>query len=212
MAPKTLHRILLFTFIVLLLNSLVPAKRAYALGKKPPSDSDAMPSLRAFVSQVRNGQAGELRGLYFPELFATPVVQQPAGDYEFVSPRGNTLTQFSLAARFGSTGLLAHNYLAGDDFSLLKKEQRFYLVYGDGQIAAFVVQEIQSYQAMDPDSTSSAFVSIDTGDLLTTPEVFAEVYNRPGSVIFQTCILKNDDSSWGRLFVIAEPYSAEPQE
>lgn len=212
MALKPLRPILLLTFIVLLFNTFIPVKRAHALGKTPPAGLDAMPSLQAFVSQVRNGQAGELRGLYIPELFAAPVIQQPAGDHEFVSPRDNTLTQFSLASRFGSTGLLAHNYLAGDDFSLLEKEQKFYLVYGDGEIAAFVVKEIQSYQALDPDSTSSGFMSLDTGELLTTPELFAEVYNRPGSVIFQTCILKNSNLSWGRLFVIAEPYSAAIQE
>ena len=212
MALKPVRHILLLTFIMLFLNTFVPVKGAFALGKNPPGGSDAMPSLQAFVSQVRNGQAGELRGLFIPELVALPVIQQPAGDYQFVSPRDNILTQFSLAARFGATGLLAHNYLAGEDFSLLKKEQKFYLVYGDGRLAAYLVKEIQSYQALDPDSTSSGFVRLDTGDLLTTTELFADVYNRPGSVVFQTCILKNNDLSWGRLFVIAEPYSAELQE
>ena len=211
MALKSLRSILIVSFIVLLFSSFFPVGHAHALSKSPYAGQPDLPALNVFVSQVRNDQAGELRGLYVPDVFAAPVIQQPNGDHEFVSPRQNTITQFNLASLFGSTGLLAHNYLAGEGFFLLEEEQKFYLIYGDGQIAAFLVKEIRSYQALSPDSTSSLFLSMENGALLTTSELFAEVYNRPGSVILQTCIYKDNDPSWGRLFVIAEPYSAEPQ-
>ena len=211
MALKSFRSILVVSFLVLFFSSFFPVERAHALGKNPYTGGPDLPALSEFVSQVTDGQTGELRGLYVPDLFAAPVIQQPDGDHEFVSPSQNTLTQFSLASRFGSTGLLAHNYLAGERFFLLEEGQKFYLIYGDGQIAAFRVKEIQSYQALDPNSTASPFLSMENGALLTTSDLFLEVYNRPGSVILQTCILKDNDPSWGRLFVIAEPYSGEPQ-
>src|SRR5688572_15833156 len=108
MALKSLRSILVVSFIVLLLGMLLPAETVRAFSASPQLGD--LPDLLRFVEQVKNGQAGELRGLYVPELFAIPVVQQPVGDHEFISPRHNILTQFSLASRFGSTGLLAHNY------------------------------------------------------------------------------------------------------
>ena len=132
------------------------------------------------------------------------------GNNEFVSPRKNIVTQFDRAFHFGSTGLLAHNYLAGYSFSLLEEDQVFYLIYGDGQISAFVVTEILRYHALEPASASSKFMDLGNGDLLTTSEAFSKIYNRPGQVIFQTCISKGKNLIWGRLFVVAEPYSQKP--
>lgn len=208
MIIKSVRSILIVSFLVSLLSALRPVERVHALSAYPSSED--LPALISFVNQVKNGQAGELRGLYVPELLAVPVIQQPAGDHEFVSPRSNTVTQFGLASRYGSTGLLAHNYLAGQNFSLLEKNQKFYLVFGDGQVTTFVITEILQYQALEPDSTSSRFVGLEDNTLLTTAELFAQVYHRDGTVVLQTCISRDNDLSWGRLFVIAEPYSPVP--
>ena len=205
MALKHLRSILTLSFIAILLATFVPVENVRALGRAPQTGD--LPLLETFVSQLRNGHAGEVRGIYVPELLALRVVQQPSGDNEFVSPRQNIVTQFDLASSFGSTGLLAHNYLAGETFSLLEKNTEFYLIYGDGQISAFVITEILRYQALEPASTASRFVNLETNDLLTAPELFSEVYDRSGNVIFQTCISKGSDLGWGRLFVIAEPSS-----
>ena len=171
---------------------------------------DSLPLLDTFVSQIRNGRSADLRGIYIPEILAARVVQQPIGNNEFVSPRQNVVTQFELASRAGSMGLLAHNNLAGKSFSLLEEDQIFYLIYGDGQISAFVVTEILRYQAWEPTSALSGFMDLENDDLLTASEAFSAVYNRPGQVIFQTCISMDNVLTWGRLFVIAEPYSQEP--
>ena len=208
MALKTLRSILTISVTVILIGVLLPAERAQALSRS--SISQYPPDLVTCVSHVRNGQSGELRGLYVPELFALPVVQQPAGDHQFVSPRHNIVTQFDLASRFGSIGLLAHNYLAGQDFSLLEKDQIFYLVYGDGRLSAFIVTGISRYQALEPESTSSRFVRLQDGAVLTTSELFAEVYHQDGNVVLQTCISRDNHLSWGRLFITAEPYSLVP--
>jgi len=209
MALKPFRSLLANIFIFFaLFATLIPSYGVQALSSN--SHSNNLPLLNVLVSQVKNGQSDQLRGVYIPEILATPVVQQPAGNDEFVSPRQNILTQFGLASQFGSTGLLAHNNLAGASFSQLKADQKIYLIYGDGQISAFVVTKILRYQALEPDSTSSKFIDLNTNDSLKASEVFSKVYNRQGQVIFQTCISAGDELSWGRLFVIAEPYSHKP--
>jgi hypothetical protein len=208
MALKINRSILVASFIFILVTTLIPTGTVQALSGQLPVDN--MPFLNLFVSQVTNGRADELRGIYVPELLAARVIQQPAGNNEFVSTRQNIVTQFELASRFGSTGLLAHNDLAGERFFLLEKGRIFYLVYGDGQIAAFIVTEILRYQALEPNNTSSKFLDLENDVLLTAPELFSKIYARSGQIIFQTCIAEGENLSWGRLFVIAEPYSYRP--
>jgi hypothetical protein len=82
------------------------------------------------------------------------------------------------------------------------------LVYGDGRVAAFLIKEILRYQALEPESSYSRFVDLENNNILTTTELFTRVYNRPGKVILQTCISRENNLSWGRLFIIAEPYPA----
>ena len=170
-----------------------------------------LPPLDTFVDKVKNGQAAELRGIYISDILAAPIVQQPIGRNDFISPWENTVTQFGLTSQFGSIGLLSHNYLAGESFAYLEEGQEFYLIYGDGQISTFVVSETLSYQAMEPTNVLSSFVDLENDDLLTAKELFSKVYNRRGEVILQTCISSNNDLSWGRLFIIAKPYSHAAQ-
>jgi hypothetical protein len=165
----------------------------------------AVPAIDTFVEQLRNGQAGELRGIYIPGIIAASIVQQPSGMDAFISPWENVVTQFGMASKVGSTGLLAHNYLAGRYFAMLQEGQKFFLVYGDGQISSFRVSEILQFQALQPHSTESTFVDLQNESSLTTAELFMKVYGRPGQVVLQTCIEADGNASWGRLFVIAEP-------
>lgn len=205
MALKSL-RSFFFSFLVfILLLALTPAWSTQALSAA--SHSSNLPSLSVFISQVRNGQAEQLRGIYIPEILADPVVQQPSGHNEFVSPKQNVLTQFALASEYGSTGLLAHNNLAGASFSSLALNQKVFLVYGDGRVLTFVVKEILRFQALEPDNPSGNFVGVGNPTVLRAADVFSNVYEREGQVIFQTCIASGEKLNWGRLFVIAEPYS-----
>ena len=194
-----------FTFASLLLLILISLPSGRVQAMTDDFNGESLPGMDTFVSQVRNGQAGELRGLYIAGILAAPIVQQPRGMEEFVSPWQNIVTQFGLASNHGSIGLLAHNYLAGKSFSLLQPGQEIHLVYGDGRIATFIVSEIHQYQALEPDSTSSTFLDLDTRESQSYASLFSRIYNRPGQVIFQTCISTADDLAWGRLFVIAKP-------
>ena len=202
MALKTNIFILTLSFILILLTASSPGGPALALD----TGTAHLPAFEEFVSQVKDGRSGELRGVYIPQVLAVRVVQQPENSDYFVSSGPMVVTQFAPAARLGSTGLLAHNFLAGERFSLLQAGQGFYLVYGDGQVSAFRVTKTLRYQALEPASTLSEFVSLQNGSRETATQVFEEVYDRPGRVIFQTCIAADGDPSWGRLFVIAEPY------
>jgi hypothetical protein len=88
---------------------------------------------------------------------------------------------------------------------MLLEGQKFFLVYGDGQVASFRVSEILRFQALQPYSSESNFVDLQNDASLTTTELFKKVYGRPGQAVLQTCIEADGIASWGRLFVIAEP-------
>ena len=203
MVCQSIRSILFFKCILILFSALFPTASVQALSSR--FTSSRLPPLDTFVSQIKNDQADELRGVYVPEMLAARIVQQPVGNNEFVSPRQGIVTQFGLASKFRSTGLLAHNYLAGQGFALLEEGQKFYLIYGDGQTLAFIVTEILQYHALEPNSTSSDFVDLESGGRLTASALFLRVYDRPGQVIFQTCISAEGNRAWGRLFVVAEP-------
>jgi len=206
MALKSIRSILHVSFLFFILfTTLVPSDSTHALNND--AKGGTLPLLDVLISPLRGGQADSVRGIYIPDLLTASVVQQPSGDHEFISTEENTLTQFGLASQFGSIGLLAHNYLAGASFSQLERGQKFYLIYGDGRMTAFVVTEILRYQALDPNSTSSKFLDLETNRLLSARDLFAKVYKRRGQVIFQTCIASGEQPSWGRLFIISEPIS-----
>jgi hypothetical protein len=192
--------ILLFVFASLLLDP-VSALAMENVGKSLPAFAD-------FVKAVQNGETNVLRGVYIQDVLALPVVQQPAGNAGYVSYNDGEVTQFGMAAQYGTIGLLAHNYLSGRHFSQLKAGQEVRLVYGDGRIETFVVTEILRYQALQPTSPYSSFRNLDKQETLTAEGMFKRVYFSDGQVTFQTCIEAKGDLSWGRLFVIAVPKNA----
>ena len=160
----------------------------------------------AFVNSVKNGKAETLRGFYAKNLVALPIIQQPIGDDNFVSPVPGYATEFRLATENGNVGILAHNYLAGQSFFALSPGKEIKLIYGDGKTEIFVVTHIKEYQALSPDSPTSDFLDLNTGERFTASNLFSEIYgNQSGEVILQTCISANQGLSWGRLFVIARP-------
>ncbi len=175
-----------------------------AAGSAVP-DAPQMVSSEAFIASVTDGQAGVVRGVYVPNVLALPVRQQPANNPSYVSPESGVATQFAAAASLGVTGLLAHNYLAGADFFKLAMAQDVQIVYGDGTVKLYRVTAIYRYQALDPYSPYSDFVDLSTGETLSAAQVFSMVYAGGDHVTFQTCIERNGNWSWGRLFVIAIP-------
>ena len=73
------------------------------------------------------------------------VVQQPPGDLLFVSSGAWDVTQWQAADQFGSTGLLAHNWGAGQYFNQLWIGQKVAVIYADGEVENFIVSDVIVY-------------------------------------------------------------------
>jgi len=166
--------------------------------------AESVLTLQAFIAQVSDGQAGVLRGVYVENVLAYRVDQQPADNYTYITSQPDTVTQFGLA-RPPVIGLLAHNTLAGARFFDLKEGAQVWLIEGDGRSHAYRVSRRYEYQALQPNSPTSDFKDLATGEVLTAAEVFARHYMGPAHLTLQTCIARDGLSTWGRLFVIAEP-------
>ena len=158
-----------------------------------------------FVRSVINGEFDEIRGIYSENEFAFPVVKQPSGNAGYVSDIDGVVTEFSMAKKYGVTGIVAHNYLAGGYFFSLEIGEIIEVVYGDGKILRYEITSIQSYQALSPNSATSQFMDLATSEKISATQLFKRVYMGGQHLTLQTCIKKGNEGSWGRLFVIADP-------
>ncbi|HEY70571.1 MAG TPA: hypothetical protein G4O08_08315 [Anaerolineae bacterium] len=162
--------------------------------------------LNEFVYQVANGRANQVVGLFADKILSFPVLQQPADNPGYVTHQPNTVTQFGMASQYGSTGILAHNTLAGLLFYYLTDGQQISLVYGDGSVQHFIVTDVLHVQALNPHSAYSSFVDLDHGgSILSAEQLFYQVYATENRLVLQTCLFNKGNPSWGRLFVIAAP-------
>jgi hypothetical protein len=176
----------------------------------PPPTTDSwtsrgqFPSLNKFVAGVENGQTNTVRGVYIPGFFALPVVQQPSGNTGFVSAKPESVTQFQLAARYNVLGFLAHNYLSGKEFFRLIEGLQVVVVKGDGSIDRYRITAIDEYQKVTPGSNWSQYIDLETGERLTTYQVFGQYYQGDHHLTFQTCLARDGIETWGLRFVVAE--------
>lgn len=168
-------------------------------------ESDKKSAINDFVSTVADGAAGVIRGLYSENIFALQVIQQPSGKAGFVSSIEGVATQFSMTNQYGTTGLLAHNYLSGRYFFGLEVGDIVQIVYGNGEVKGYQIAEIQRYQALQPNSSNSQFLDLNTGEKLSATQLFKRVYMGNHHLTLQTCIQEGSEDSWGRLFIIANP-------
>lgn len=202
LTTKTLRTSLNTSLLLIIFTSLffnpIPSKAL-------ENGETALPDFAEFSKSVQNGEKDVLRGVYVPDVLAFPVVQQPATNAGYVSDVDGELTQFGMAAQFGNVGILGHNNLSGRFFFDLAIGQEVRLVYGDGKVENFVITQILKYQAFQPSSPYSEFRDLSNDETLTAEQLFNKVYRGNRHVTFQTCIAANGISSWGRIFVIAEP-------
>ncbi|HMR97621.1 MAG TPA: hypothetical protein PKE62_00090 [Anaerolineales bacterium] len=189
----------LFSLVATLLLNAMPA---LAMTNQ---DAAALPNFSDFVRSVQSGEENVVRGVYVPNVMAYRVAQQPLDNPGFLSSKEDRVTQFRMAAGYGTVGLVAHNYLAGESFFNLEVGDEVRIVYGDSKVETFVVYEILQYQALQPNSPYSSFRNLDRDETLTVNQMFKRVFVSDGYVTFQTCIEKDGASTWGRLFVIAIP-------
>ena len=199
-ATKSIALILALAFMLVMFS---PVATVSAEGA---GDQEFLPSLADFSKSVENANSNLIAGIYVNNLMALPVVQQPSGQAGFVSTTGDVITQFAAASKYGSTGLLAHNYLAGQYFTSLSRGSIIALVNGDGTVQSYVVTVVKLYQALSPNNPYSQFINLaQPGVTLSSSDLFYQTYGLKSALVLQTCITKGSESSWGRLFVIAEP-------
>ncbi len=190
--------------VALLASQLIPGMSVGAAGGM------LAPVFSNFVAAVEDGRAGVVRGVYVPGVMSYRVVQQSPNNPGYVSSVQGIVTQFNMAAQYGTIGLLAHNFLAGMNFSNLQIGQSVRLIYGDGTTSPYVINSIHSYQALDPYSAASDFIDLNTGVTYSAEEIFKMYYQGGNQITFQTCILQDGISSWGRLFITAIPGVSVP--
>jgi hypothetical protein len=216
MRSPSLRRLLSLGSLLLVLAALFSPVQAAPIpvtGDKdegPAALAIGVPDLIAFTGQVAGGPAGQIAGLYVDEVLAFPVVQQPSGQAAFVSTAADTLTQFRMAASYGSLGFLAHNTLAGARFTRIVHGDQIVVIFGDGHYAVYRVTQVRRLRAAQPSNPYSSFVDLAGGQTLSAEQLFFETYGVSGRLILQTCIAAQGIDSWGRLFIIAEPIPPEP--
>ena len=156
-----------------------------------------------FVTSVINGNSSQVVGIFVNDVLSLPIDQQPSSNAGYITTQENLATQFRLAAQYGSIGILAHNFLAGENFFELSEGMIVTIVYGDGSTDDYLINSIQEYQALSPYSPYSEFIDLETNQKLTATELFYHVYANENIVVLQTCIEAEGIDSWGRLFVSA---------
>jgi hypothetical protein len=196
---KTKKMFKVFVLVVLLTGLLIPFMSARA------AENTALSAFPEFVKMVTNGRADIVRGVYVPGVMAYQVVEQPADNPGYVSRSAGAVTQFSMAARYQVIGLLAHNNLAGKSFSNLVAGQEIRIVYGDGRVVIYTVNKVTRFQALQPSNENSDFVDLNTRGTYSAQAIFKMFYQGGDHVTFQTCISRDGNTSWGRLFVTATP-------
>lgn len=136
------------------------------------------------------------------------IAGQPGGSIGYVSDLPGVVTSFQQAEKLGSTGLMAHNYLSGEEFFGLEIGDR--ILMSDertDEIIAYQVIDVEQYQALQPTSIHSKFQNLESDEIVSAHQLSQAIYGQAGHLILQTCIEKEGDQEWGRLFIVAEPVS-----
>lgn len=174
-----------------------PGSSAAGLTSEQKAEND-------FIASVTNGEVNTLRGAYVAGTLALMIEQQPGGEPNYISLDPNRATEYTPATRFGVIGLLAHNSLAGKYFDDLVLGTKITIVYGDGHTRRYEVAQVAQYQSV---VGTSDYIDLASGEKVSGSELFLQMYTGDDHVTFQTCIAKDGNPSWGRLFVIAVPVS-----
>jgi hypothetical protein len=206
---KTIHVILIFQLLVI--GFLLP--NPYQEKAPIPVTARLIEQGERYISDsVLFGPAPKIPEHAHPVAVSIPghtfpIVQQPAGQPGFVSVDPTVVTQFGMPSEIGKTvGLLAHNFLAGTSFMNIERGEQIGLYFKDGIFRTYRVVQQLEYQALQPFSVYSDFINLAKPEIkMDSTQVFEQVYQQGDRLVLQTCIEKNGNTSWGRLFVIAIP-------
>lgn len=214
--PRCLHAFfcLLIVAILVMPSEASPAPIPVTVQRGLPGmprmssarDPASIGALPEFAATLPASTANQVMAVYSPSVLALRIQQQPAGAPAFVSEAEDAATLFSLSKEYGTLGLLAHNHLAGSQFFDLRVGTPVALIFGDGTVGHYIVVQIKRYRALSPSSPYSDFASLNgDGAHLSSTDLFYDTYVGDGELVFQTCIARGGDPSWGRYFVTAKP-------
>jgi hypothetical protein len=117
--------------------------------------------------------------------------------------QGNIPTYPDVVSQFNAPALvfIAHNTEDGQYFDDIQVGNVIH--YNDGN-------EWMGYamQATEPDSPRTRLIW--NGDALTPEQIHQQIFNVPDTLILFTCIYKDGNFRWGRLFVIADRIEKSP--
>jgi hypothetical protein len=140
-----------------------------------------------------------------------PVRRQPTDNPAWVTIEDDEVTLFDLALDYGSYGLVAHDYLAGSHFTDIGFGESVILGFEDGRQVSYIIIEVQEYQAVHPQSVTSDFTELLSGERMSVAKVFFRTYGIANRVILQTSIKRDNVEAWGRRFLVAIPDSLMTQ-
>lgn len=167
--------------------------------------------LTDFARKLPHGDSSTPVGVYVPGVLAYEIHAQPASNPGYVTSVDDAVSLFRLAQQHGTTGLIAHNYLAGELFFDLEVGQEVVILKANGSRQRYRIESIRRLQALSPWSPNSNFVDLDRdGQVLTALELFNQIYHGSDRLIFQTCIEYEGNPVWGRIFVTATPIEISP--
>lgn len=169
------------------------------------NENDNQLTLKLFINKLINGNQKQVVGVFVENKIALPVVQQPINDPAYVSPIFGEVTEFSQAREYtGNIGLVAHNYLSGIDFYKLEPGDKVQVIYGNGVNQEYTIIRSEGFQALTPDSSTSNFVDLKSGETLSAKNLFYHVFEGKNRLVFEVCIAKGEIGNWGRMFILAE--------
>jgi hypothetical protein len=192
-------------FILFIITPTIPVTGGIATSLDKLDRKPMVTDFDGFIQTLGLKGGDEIVGIFAQNKIALEVVQQPKSKDEYVSLINGTATQFRIASLYGSYGFLAHNFLSGDSFFTLEMGDEIQMIDANGKKYSYLVSEISSYEAIDPLSVHSDFIDLQTGERIRNLDLFYKIYDSDNRLVLQTCIEKDGDLEWGRLFVIAEP-------
>ena len=101
-------------------------------------------------------------------------------------------------ARYLPNVFIAHNALDGQYFGEIKIDAM--IRYYDGTWTDYKVTDILQMQAIPPDSITA--ILFDGVNSYSATWVHNNIYDK--DLVLQTCIYKDGNWNWGRLFIVAE--------
>ena len=158
-------------------------------------------------------QTSNTSEITLPNDLPMVIVQQPKGDPLWISNNIDAFTQIEQPRKeFGTSVFAIHTYGSKNDLYDLKIND--FIVYKTisidnncnvhANLVFYRVKDILRYQALSPRNPATPLIDLVTGKQYSVESIIDKVYGNNEYVILQTCIYKNGNTAWGRLFVVLE--------